>query len=92
MAEYIDREAARETFCNRCGSQNGFCDKDDCFMMKDIDRIPAADVAPVRHGRWNEKMFRGLPLFECSACGISNPWGKTFYCPTCGAKMDEVSE
>ena len=48
---------------------------------------PAADVAPVVHGRW----INGC---ECSVCGnmrgpISEkllPYYK--YCPTCGAKMD----
>ena len=50
-----------------------------------ILKIPTADVATVRHGRW--KPF-GRNLGECSECGevvaIRNN-----YCPNCGAKMME---
>ena len=59
----------------------------DCYDKLLAENDELRKVRPVQHGRWSEKMFRGLPLYECSACGISNPWGKTFYCPTCGADM-----
>ena len=59
----------------------------DGHTSKDVRRllsIPAADVAPVRHGRWKRC---GKNLGECSECGeivaIRNN-----YCPNCGAKMD----
>ena len=52
--------------------------------------IPAADVAPVRHGTWlligADKRGRG-GIFECSACNGCSPH-KDPYCPKCGAKMD----
>ena len=54
-------------------------------------RTPAADVAPVRHGRWEN----GNPI--CPVCGgdkfkdldadIWCDWQPAF-CPNCGAKMD----
>lgn len=60
----------------------------DGHTSKDVRRllsIPAADVAPVRHGRWKRY---GKNLGECSECGevVSV---RNNYCPNCGAKMDE---
>ena len=61
--------------------------------MNAVDEMPAADVAPVRHGRWIEECEESL--YSCSACGTE--WitiegtpkenGMDF-CPHCGAKMD----
>lgn len=66
-----------------------------------IENIPAADVEPVRRGKW-EYDSDGVP--NCSQCGefalqrlhlyIKNktfdaPFKLTDYCPNCGAKMDE---
>ena len=66
-----------------------------------VDGKPAADVAPVRHGRWEP----GNPI--CPVCGENKfkdldadvwaDWQPKF-CPNCGALMDgkedehEVSE
>lgn len=62
--------------------------------MNAIDEMPAADVAPVRHGYWIEQCEESL--YSCSACGAEwvtiegtpeeNDMG---FCPHCGAKMDE---
>lgn len=51
-----------------------------------IKEAPAADVAPVRHGRWKNG---GNGLYDtCSACGkeiyLAIPMN---YCPNCGALM-----
>ena len=61
----------------------------------DINSVPAADVAPVRHGRWVDKLVRD---WHCSECGKKVPRQVYFdgycyadklnYCPNCGAKMD----
>ena len=54
-------------------------------------RIPAADVAPVRHGKWE---WDTEDIYRCSNCAekshvkevMGHPeWA---YCPNCGAKMD----
>lgn len=49
--------------------------------------IPAADVAPVRRGRWIEE--DGIQI--CSECGEEHEWGdyRAPYCDTCGAKMNK---
>ena len=88
--EYIEREAALK--------QNYFSESktpDDNYRFDAeikfcISSLPAADVAPVRHGRWiNENFYT-----HCSACGkmaIYDKYGQEVesdYCPHCGAKMD----
>ena len=54
------------------------------------DAIPAADVAPVRHGRWGTHSDRPDSLI-CSVCNCGFDMWKHDphnYCPKCGAKMD----
>ena len=97
MTEYIEREALmrriKEIHCAECDSYHGVrcraCWVDDTLDY--IDSEPAADVAPVRHGRWveKEKYTFGI-MYDCSLCedrilDNGHPWN---YCPNCGAKMD----
>lgn len=63
----------------------------DGHTSKDVRRllsIPAADVAPVRHGRW--RCHGDCGVTECSVCGwsIEEYVGDYAYCPNCGARMD----
>ena len=53
-----------------------------------IEQIPAADVAPVVHGRW---IATHDEFCSCSVCKypVYVAWGQTKYCPNCGAKMDK---
>lgn len=56
-----------------------------------ISNFPAADVAPVVHGRKIEDGDIGC-FWLCSLCGECLPYGAK-YCPNCGAKMDlEVTD
>lgn len=58
-----------------------------------VDGKPAADVAEVRHGRWERVSTASgiISRVRCSVCAGTQPL--TFenmpYCPTCGARMDE---
>ena len=57
---------------------------------KIIAEAPAADVAPVRHGRWERS--EGNPYPSCSECGIESlSRADRPYCQFCGAKMDGKS-
>ena len=56
MAEYIEREALLEKAQNE-RIRLGY----DIVSVRDIESMPAADVAPVRHGRWVDG--------HCSECG-----------------------
>ena len=54
-----------------------------------LEKLPAADVVPVVHARWNN-MDGYKTRKVCSECGWDVPeYGKFYsYCPNCGAKMD----
>lgn len=85
MPEYIDRE----DYCkNLCHCHNEYCNKESCPIWK----APAADVAPVVHGRWIEKSAPARKIyFECSHCGAQENKHtaiKGHYCWRCGARMD----
>ena len=88
MDEYIEREAA-QTSCRKYS----FAESYDAFAVDCILKaIPAADVAPVVHGRWIEKSSPARKIyFECSHCGAQENKHtaiKGYYCWRCGAKMD----
>lgn len=59
-----------------------------------IEQAPAADVAPVRHGRWI-KPVPGDGENYCSVCKAEQLWFYGYgylepnYCPNCGARMDK---
>lgn len=60
------------------------------MVFDTIDNFPAADVAPVKHGRWVKEKRDVLIHWYCSACRecyfLDVPNAK--YCPHCGCKMD----
>ena len=91
MAEYIDRVEYCENYC-RCSNEH--CDKESCPIWK----APAADVEPVRHGRWRECFEDWRQQIEgskCSACGFEyyeTGISRFHYCPNCGVKMDGSEE
>ena len=87
MDEYIEREVAINVVCNILWKMN---DLSTSVMAKALNSIPAADVAPVRHGRW--KCNQPCPVcggdrFEGLDADIWADWEPP-YCPNCGAKMD----
>ena len=60
--------------------------------MKRLEDVPSVHVAPLVHGKWEERYLPEEDLFMrrrfyCSACGSWNTYGETDYCPDCGAKM-----
>lgn len=105
MAEYIEKEELlrKRPFCVAGGLVNdyteGFCDCVD-EARETIKNMPAADVAPVVHGKWvKEPPYKSiggeyLKALICSKCNSffvsdgNKPWQMHNYCPNCGAKMD----
>lgn len=90
MAEYIDREELLTHQYN--ASHSNWPQLAEMVVgVEDIENLPAADVAPVVHGRWD--IMDGYKARRaCSVCGWDVPeYGKFYsYCPNCGAKMQEV--
>ena len=89
---YIEREAAIKALMNDAPEQVGYSREDaaDCIRYMD-----AADVAPVRHGRWlgsKHKIFSNTYDYVCSECGCDYALAEYNYCPNCGAKMDGVDD
>ena len=86
MAEYIEREAAMQAVRHAWGKG--------LEPSQYIEIIPAAEVAPVMHGRWEytPQTINTLSRFKCSVCGwwTLDPSvdGAYNYCPNCGARMD----
>ena len=62
------------------------------WMLNRIDEAHTVDAAPVRHGSWSETYDPDdgfmAKKYYCSACGDWNTYGKSHFCPNCGAKMD----
>ena len=57
-----------------------------------VDKIPAADVVEVRHGRWIDVSEESSNLnWKCSLC-TKRVLQKSPYCPNCGARMDKEDE
>ena len=52
-----------------------------------IRRLPSADVAPVRHGRWVVIDAEEPRRYGCSECKRLS-WHMENYCGNCGARMD----
>ena len=103
MVEYIERGALKEYLyggkfqegCTGCDEPGEGCIE---CIVDEIDNFPAADVAPVVHGRWiciNKRYGE----YECSVChgvdaNCSDYYGihavtEQEFCPNCGAKMDK---
>ena len=59
-----------------------------CKAVESVFRdMPAADVAPVVHGKWGDNGIAGSMLVKCSVCGFDCGANSFSYCPNCGARM-----
>ena len=104
MDEYIKREEIRRAYEKLARSyMHGEPYIADWKFDEMIEELPAADVAPVMHGRW-------ISLTDCSNAGVycsichkkvykeDYAWCnkknrvRSSYCPNCGAKMNERNE
>lgn len=95
MTEYIERKRAIVEACNSLGlyQSEELCPSEYVKLEDALNNIPAADVAPVRHGRWVSAPHKLARV--CSVCNRDEPYKFADidadvydYCPNCGAKMD----
>ena len=99
MAKYIEWETllAHLRKCKETSTGSSLTAAVITAIQYFVEKMPAADVAPVVHGKWAPS--EGNPGFlVCSVCGdcyVVDEWadGKKWqYCPACGAKMDGKGE
>lgn len=92
MTKYVDIDVAKEAVRKaECDANWDECRFDAEFIENALDFVPAANVAPVVHGKW----IPDGDFVICSQCeaemnqknslGMGNSKN---YCPNCGAKMD----
>ena len=95
MSRYIEREAVMKiiddygcTHGGTLGSHSGAVD----VVGSAIYKLPAADVAPVKHGHFRRLTFSGDTII-CSECKMAynifetNGAENFNFCPHCGAKI-----
>lgn len=81
MAEYINREETKRELSEWCISLNSphLLSRDDTMFL--LDNIPAADVAPVVHGRW---------ILEAHDERVNYRWNVTAECSECCDEQKEI--
>ena len=87
MAEYIRKDTLTKVYMMKGKDKLRLS-----TVINELEMLPAADVAPVRHGKWIDNGVPDSILCGCSLCNF--PCGAyTFqFCPKCGAKMDLEDE
>ena len=94
MARYIDVDFFKEliTYCHEHTPDGSEVHYVYGVVLKELDKIPIADVVEVRHGAWGEDDI----AYVCTLCGeslvIEQGTADMNYCPHCGAKMDGGTE
>lgn len=93
VTEYIERKALKKTI-----HASDLDNREKTALLLCVGSAPAADVAPVVHGRWIYQSGpddNGNIDVECSACHHGDCHALTThvpYCWFCGAKMDGEGE
>ena len=104
MSDYISREAAIDAIMSVYVGTAGYKARERAFAAEEaVRRLPAADVEPVRHERWEgythgrfygvddlgDPIYRDATVYYCSNMRCRRKTViKENYCPNCGAKMD----
>ena len=89
MAEYIKKEDIEQKIQD--GLNNLVLGHDAIEVLGMIYEMPTADVAPVRHARWEVVIGSdGKEHMVCTGCRKQQELTGVFtYCPNCGANMME---
>lgn len=98
MTEYIERKVLDKALTVAAAADSDKRRRAWVEAISIVHDIPAADVAPVVHGKWigvwGDGYANGFIVyeeFECSQCGcVHHADGEPTwdYCPQCGARMD----
>ena len=89
MSEYIEREALLADI-DAAMENEGMGYVVGQTLKRYVKRAPAADVAPVRHARWEVVVGSdGKEHMVCTGCRKQQDLTGVFsYCPNCGCRMD----
>lgn len=89
MDEYIKREDVLRHKDKMMGCDWGGDFWNDAVLCSEIEKIPAADVAKVRRGKWiyHDTDENDMVIIKCSECNTKR-YGRSNYCSKCGAKMN----
>lgn len=103
MAEYIDRAVVKKHLDECAADDTILCDyRDACIALSVyVEMLPAADVQPVKRGKWEEHHAIYIKQFDiclvrakCSCCGRNSDKIDDYcqyldleYCSHCGADM-----
>lgn len=95
MAEYIEKNKAIKELYEVYDyefptASGGFDEYARIIVPNTIKNIPAVDVAPVQHAKWEVVVgSNGKEYMVCTGCRKQQDLTGVFsYCPNCGAKMD----
>ena len=102
MAEYIERQKLYNNLVLLAKYETGERQQGILGCAETVRIFPAADVAPVVHGRWlrSDDDWGSLTPIRCFICGeewcfemIDDATLLNYkYFPNCGAKMDGVDD
>lgn len=90
--EYIEREAIIAILSQMANVTSHDYSAGISVAIDAIEIFPAADVVPVRHGRWIQY---GAMKWYCSKCGLTieaEAESLPNFCKDCGARMDGDGE
>lgn len=98
MAEYIEREYLLDLYKGFDTPEYEKLSVPCPVVYQNVLDVPAADVVPVRHGRWIQHYVGQERTPWGSDCSVCGEWlvidrlvmqEKYHYCPNCCAKMEE---
>lgn len=82
MPEYIEKEKLKEALCPYSDTNYA---QDMETILRIVDEFPAADVAPVVHGRWDAEGDGYAETSDGEMAPVIDVW----YCSKCGYCIDE---
>ena len=86
MTKYVELNAVLDAIGNQQDG-TGITFEALSHAMRDVISLKQVDAVPVKHGKWIEYPTAD-GMNQCSACGVLR-FGESYYCPNCGARMDE---
>lgn len=98
MSRYIDADEFYVSQVARCWGEPiiGTCTSNNTLLYNELQKMPTADVAEVKHGEWKIEEYKNHLNVVCPNCNKEfyvykqgqYRIDRSNYCPNCGARMD----